>query len=176
MKLKAVLYDENTLKRSIMRIAHEIIEHNQDVTSIGLVGIKTRGLPIAERLANYIYEIEGIKVDVGILDISKFRDDLEYDSSQKLLDLQLPFQIKNKNIILIDDVICTGRTIRAALDCIVFHGRPRTVQLAVLVDRGHREFPIRADYVGKNIPTSRNEHIRVSLVETDGKDSIELFE
>lgn len=176
MRLKAVLYDENTLKRSIMRIAHEIIEKNQDVSTIGLVGIKTRGLPIAERLEKYIYDIEGVHVPVGILDISDFRDDMNYDKTKADFDMQLPFPIENRNIILVDDVIYTGRTIRAALDCLVFHGRPMTVQLAVLVDRGHRELPIRADYVGKNIPTSKHEHVKVSLAEIDNRDAIELFE
>lgn len=176
MKLKAVLFDENTLKRSITRIAHEIVEKNRDVQSISIVGIKTRGIPIAKRIAECIYNIEGVKVPVGQLDISQFRDDLAYGGINTTPDLQLPFSVENKNVILVDDVLFTGRTIRAALDCLVFHGRPMTVQLAVLIDRGHRELPIRPDYVGKNIPTSKSETVRVSLVETDGKNSIELYE
>lgn len=176
MRLKAVLFDENTLKRSVMRIAHEIIEKNDDASAISLVGIKTRGIPIANRLAECIFDIEGVKVPVGTLDISQFRDDLSYGGIKNSPDVQLPFSVENKNVILVDDVLCSGRTVRAALDCLVFHGRPMTVQLAVLVDRGHRELPIRPDYVGKNIPTSKSEIVRISLKETDGKDSIELYE
>jgi len=176
MLLKAVLYDTNTLHRSITRIAHEIIERNQDISSIVLIGIKTRGLPIAERLKKCISEIEGIDIPVGILDVSEFRDDLQYEKLRESFESQLSFPVNDKNIILVDDVIYTGRTIRAALDCLIYHGRPKTVQLAVLVDRGHRELPIRADYVGKNIPTSKSEYVKISLTETDEYDSIELFE
>lgn len=176
MKRKAILYDENTLRRSIMRIAHEITEKNQEADTICLVGVKTRGIPIAKRLAECIYRIEGVHAPVGVIDITGFRDDIEEGEQRKRLELQLPFSVENKNVILVDDVICTGRTVRAALDCLVYHGRPMTVQLAVLVDRGHRELPIRPDFVGKNIPTSKNELVKVSLTETDGKDCIELFE
>ncbi|MBP3361546.1 MAG: bifunctional pyr operon transcriptional regulator/uracil phosphoribosyltransferase PyrR [Clostridia bacterium] len=176
MRRKAVLYDENTLRRSIMRIAHEITEKNQEADTICLVGVKTRGIPIAKRLAECIYRIEGVHTPIGVLDITGFRDDIEDSKQHKRFELQLPFSVENKNVILVDDVIYTGRTVRAALDCLVYHGRPMTVQLAVLVDRGHRELPIRPDYVGKNIPTSKNELIKVSLTETDGKDCIELFE
>lgn len=175
MKKKAELFDENTLRRSIMRIAHEITEKNQDVNEICLVGIKTRGIPLARRLADCIKKIENKSVPVGIIDISVFRDDVDVKQSEPPA-LQLPFAIMNKNVILVDDVFCTGRTIRAALDCLVFHGRPKTVQLAVLVDRGHRELPIRPDYVGKNIPTSKSELVKVSLSEIDGVDKIELYE
>lgn len=176
MKLKAVLFDESTLRRSIMRIAHEIIEKNRDISSLSIIGVKTRGVPFAVRLAKCIHRIEGVQVPVGTLDISEFRDDLAYGGIKNSPDIQLPFPVEGKNVILVDDVLCTGRTVRAALDCLVFHGRPNKVQLAVLVDRGHRELPIRPDYVGKNIPTSKSEIVRISLIETDGKDSIELYD
>jgi len=172
-KCKAVLFDENTLKRSVMRIAHEITEKNQNPLDLCLVGIKTRGVYIAKRLEECICKIEGVHIPVGVIDISDFRDDI---TGEGIKAIQLPFSVEDKNVILVDDVIYTGRTIRAAMDCIIFHGRPTTIQLAALVDRGHRELPIRPDYVGKNIPTSKNERVRVSLTEIDGKDSIELFE
>ena len=175
-KCKAVLFDENTLKRSVMRIAHEITEKNQEPAGLCLVGIKTRGIYIAKRLEECIFKIEGVHIPVGMIDISGFRDDIPGEDIKQSQAVQLPFSVENKNVILVDDVIHTGRTIRAALECIIFHGRPTTIQLAALVDRGHRELPIRPDYVGKNIPTSKNETVRVSLTETDGKDSIELYE
>lgn len=175
MKFKAGLFDENAVNRAIVRIAHEIIEKNESVDNLCIVGIKTRGVPIANRLADAIYKIENKKVFVGTLDVSNFRDDigelLKRENSQ-----DLNFPISDKNIILTDDVIYTGRTVRAALDAILSKGRASKIQLAVLVDRGHRELPIRADYVGKNVPTSRNEVIKVNLKEIDGSDNVELFE
>jgi len=175
MKFKASLFDENAVNRAIVRIAHEIIEKNESVDNLCIVGIKTRGIHIANRLADAIFKIENKKIFVGTLDVSLFRDDLgdflRRDNAQTL-----NFPITDKNIILTDDVIYTGRTVRAALDAILSQGRASKIQLAVLVDRGHRELPIRADYVGKNVPTSRNEVIKVNLKEIDGSDNVELFE
>ena len=176
MRFKASLFDENAVNRAIMRIAHEIIEKNENVDDICIVGIVTRGVPIANRLADAIYKIENKRVAVGKLDISPFRDDLIFDEKEMSKTAEFDFEVRGKSIILTDDVIYTGRTVRAALDAILSRGRAGKVQLAVLVDRGHRELPIRADYVGKNVPTSRNEIIKVKLAEIDGSDSVELFE
>ncbi len=178
MKLKTVLYEADILNRSIKRIAHEILEKTDDLNRLCLVGIKTRGVPFAKRLAKVIYEIEGIKVPVGILDITLYRDDLKEDKSSDpiISGTNIDFDIEGKDIILTDDVICTGRTVRAAMDALIKMGRPSKIRLAALVDRGHRELPIRADFVGKNIPTSKSEAVRVYLEETDGKESIELYE
>lgn len=178
MKFKACLFDENAVKRAITRIAHEITEKNVDVDDLCIVGIKTRGIPIANRLAEAIYKIEGRRVSVGTLDISQFRDDITLLGKENTPsnNENLDFPITGKSIILVDDVIYTGRTVRAALDAVLSSGRASKIQLAVLVDRGHRELPIRADYVGKNVPTSRNEIIKVKLMETDGQDSVELLE
>ena len=177
MKVKANLFDENAVRRAIVRIAHEIIEKNINVEDICIVGIKTRGVPIAERLAEAIFKIEGRRVSVGTLDISFYRDDLTLiEGDAPVVKDEPDFPITDKNIILADDVIYTGRTARAALDAILSKGRASKIQLAVLVDRGHRELPIRPDYVGKNVPTSKNEIIKVRLRETDGADSIELCE
>ena len=177
MKLKAVILDENTMSRAIVRIAHQIIEKNEGVDNICIVGIKTRGVPLANKLAKAIEAIEGKSVDTGILDITLYRDDITPAENDPVLNhTDIKFDINNKKIILADDVIYTGRTVRAALDAILSNGRASKIQLAVLVDRGHRELPIRADYVGKNVPTSRNEIIKVKLSEIDGCDSVELFE
>ena len=177
MKVKANLFDENAVRRAIVRIAHEIIEKNTDVQNLCIVGIKTRGVPIAKRLADEIFKIEGKRVEVGTIDISFYRDDLTLagGDSPQVKD-EPDFSITGKSIILTDDVIYTGRTARAALDAILSKGRASKIQLAVLVDRGHRELPIRPDYVGKNVPTSRNEIVKVRLLETDGADSVELCE
>lgn len=177
MKVKAILFDDNAIKRAIVRIAHEIIEKNTDVENICIVGIKTRGVPIAKRLADEIFKIEGKRVALGAIDISFYRDDLTLaDGDSPKLNNEPDFPITGKNIILVDDVIYTGRTARAALDAILSKGRASKIQLAVLVDRGHRELPIRPDFVGKNVPTSRNEIVKVRLLETDGTDSVELCE
>ena len=177
MKIKAILFDESAINRAIVCIAHEIIEKNVGVENLCIVGIKTRGVPIANRLADAIFKIEGKKVAVGSLDISFYRDDLTLvDGNSPIVKDEPNFPITGKNIILADDVIYTGRTARAALDAILSKGRASKIQLAVLVDRGHRELPIRADYVGKNVPTSRSEIIKVNLKETDGADSVELYE
>ncbi|MBO5059901.1 MAG: bifunctional pyr operon transcriptional regulator/uracil phosphoribosyltransferase PyrR [Clostridia bacterium] len=177
MRFKASLFDENAVNRAIVRIAHEIIEKNETVDDLCIVGIKTRGIHIAARLADAIYKIENKKVVVGTLDVSGFRDDLTiFDDNSTLRTAEFDFPVTGKSIILTDDVIYTGRTVRAALDAILSKGRASKIQLAVLVDRGHRELPIRADYVGKNVPTSRSEIIKVKLMEIDGSDSVELFE
>ena len=177
MKIKANLFDDNAVRRAIVRIAHEIIEKNVGVENLCIVGIKTRGVPIAERLADEIFKIEGKKVFVGTLDISFYRDDLTLaEGDSPVVKKEPDFPITDKNIILVDDVIYTGRTARAALDAILSKGRASKIQLAVLVDRGHRELPIRPDYVGKNVPTSKGEVIKVNLREIDGADSVELCE
>lgn len=178
MKLKSVLIDENSFGRTLTRISHEIIEKNGSVDNLCIIGIKTRGVPLAKRLAERICKIEQKEVDVGVLDITLYRDDLTYtnDEMPVVNGSDVPFDISGKNVILVDDVIYTGRTARAALDAIIGFGRPASIQLAVFVDRGHRELPIRADYVGKNIPTSKSEIVHVAVNEIDGKDSVELYE
>ncbi|WP_042271699.1 bifunctional pyr operon transcriptional regulator/uracil phosphoribosyltransferase PyrR [[Clostridium] dakarense] len=177
MREKAQLMDEKAISRAITRVSHEIIEKNKGVEDIVLVGIKTRGLPIADRISKKIEQIEGTKVNTGEVDITLYRDDLkEVDIDPILNGSKIDFNIDDKIVILIDDVLYTGRTVRSALDAIMDIGRPKSIQLAVLVDRGHRELPIRADYVGKNVPTSRHEIISVKLVETDEEDSVTIKE
>jgi len=176
MKLKSVLVDENTFSRTLKRIAHEIIEKNSDLENLCLVGIKTRGVPLAKRISKYISEIENKNIDVGTLDITLYRDDIDAKENPIVNETDISFDVSKKNIVLVDDVIYTGRTVRAALDAVMSFGRPAKIQLAVFVDRGHRELPIRADYVGKNIPTSKNELVHVGVKEYDGKDVIELYE
>ncbi|ENK0837567.1 bifunctional pyr operon transcriptional regulator/uracil phosphoribosyltransferase PyrR [Clostridium botulinum] len=176
MNLKAVIMDEVKIKRSITRISHEIIEKNRGGQDIVLVGIKRRGVPIAKRIAGNIKNFEGIDIPVGILDISLYRDDLSELSQDPIVkNNKLDIDIKDKKIILVDDVIYTGRTVRAAIQAIFDNGRPGKIQLAVLVDRGHRELPIRPDYVGKNIPTSLSEAILVELNEIDANDSVKIL-
>ncbi len=176
MNIKAIILDEKAIQRAIIRIANEIIERNKGIKDIILVGIKTRGCPFAERLANKIYEIEGDRLPVSYLDISLYRDDLTEISEQPILNDRFDMDIDNKIVILVDDVIYTGRTVRAALDALIDSGRPSKVQLAVLVDRGHREFPIRPDYIGKNLPTSKSEIIKVNFKEIDGKDQVIIMD
>lgn len=176
VNLKAVIMDEVKIKRSITRISHEIIEKNKGGQDIVLVGIKRRGVPIAKRIAENIKNFEGIDIPVGILDISLYRDDLSELSQDPIVkNNKLDIDIKDKKIILVDDVIYTGRTVRAAIQAIFDNGRPGKIQLAVLVDRGHRELPIRPDYVGKNIPTSLSEAILVELNEIDANDSVKIL-
>ncbi len=174
---KKVIMDEIAIKRAITRISHEIIEKNKGVDRVALIGIRRRGGPLAVRLAEQINSIEGIQVPVGILDITLYRDDLTTLSSQPQVHrTEVFFDINDLNIILVDDVMYTGRTVRAAMDALIDLGRPRSIQLAVLVDRGHRELPIRADYIGKNIPTSRDEVISVLVKEIDHKEEVVLQE
>lgn len=170
-----VLLSSSDIDRAIKRISHEIIEHNQGANNLVLLGIPTRGVYLADRISAFIAEIEK-QVPVGILDITLHRDDLRLRPPRPLVPTKLPIGgIEGKDVVLIDDVLFSGRTIRAALDAIGELGRPKTVQLAVLVDRGHRELPIRADYVGKNIPTALNENVKVHLNEIDNEDLVELI-
>jgi len=173
---KKIIMTQDDIKRTQARIAHEIIEHHKILEELILVGIHTRGVPLAHRLANNIEEFAGIKIPVGTLDISLYRDDLsslELQPAVKSTDI--PVSVDGKSIVLVDDVLYTGRSIRAAMDAIIDLGRPRSIQLAVLIDRGHRELPIRADYVGKNMPSSRHEEIKVQLKESDGVDELAII-
>jgi pyrimidine operon attenuation protein / uracil phosphoribosyltransferase len=173
--LGKVLLDQEGLERTLSRIAHEIIERNDDLGRLALVGIHTRGVPIAERLAALIEERSGEEVELGAVDITFHRDDAVPGREQPVVHATaLDFELRGMTVILVDDVLYTGRTIRAAIETLFEHGRPARVQLAVLVDRGHRELPIRPDYVGKNLPTARSERIQVELAETDGADRILL--
>jgi len=176
MLLKAVLLDEKAMKRTLTRISHEIIEKNKGIENIVLMGIKRRGVPIANRIADIIENIEGKKVTVASVDITLFRDDLMDDNHTLIKSNDIEIDVKDKTIILVDDVLYTGRTVRAAIEAIIHSGRPGMIQLAVLIDRGHRELPIRADYVGKNVPTSRTEMISVEVSELDGNDSVSIYE
>lgn len=170
---KTVIMDDQAIRRALIRIAHEIIENNKGIDDLVLVGIRTRGVPLAERLATEIEGIEGRRLSVGILDITLYRDDLSTLSYQPIVhQTQIPVDINGKTVILVDDVLYTGRTVRAALDAVIDLGRPRVIQLAVLVDRGHRELPIRADYVGKNVPTSSKEVVGVQLRPVDQADKV----
>ena len=173
---KATIMDETAMSRAITRIAHEIIEHNEGVEGVALVGIHRRGVPLASRLADAIEAIEGVRPMFGTLDISFYRDDIGRHISPYIHATDLNFSVDGANIVLVDDVLYTGRTIRAALDALMDFGRPKTVQLAVMIDRGHRELPIRADYVGKNVPSSRDEDVRVSIMPLDEKNSVDIWE
>ncbi|APC41101.1 MULTISPECIES: bifunctional pyr operon transcriptional regulator/uracil phosphoribosyltransferase PyrR [Clostridium] len=177
MEFKSVLLDEKAINRTLTRVAHEITEKNKGTENIILVGIKRRGVPIAQRIAFLIEQFEGVKVPVSSVDITLYRDDLTTLDDQPVLNnVNLGIDVRGKKVILVDDVLYTGRTARAAIDAIIDNGRPQMIQLAVLVDRGHRELPIRADYVGKNIPTSSKEMISVELLETDENDSVSIYE
>ena len=177
MKEKAQLMDEKAIGRAITRISHEIIERNKGIEDVVLVGIKTRGVPIADRIGKKIQQIEGASVNTGEVDITLYRDDLKkIDVDPVINGSNVQFSIDDKIVIPVDDVLYTGRTVRSALDAIIDIGRPKAIQLAVLVDRGHRELPIRADYVGKNVPTSKGEIISVKLSEIDGEDSVTINE
>jgi len=172
----SIIMDAPKVTRAITRIAHEILERNTGAGSLVIIGILTRGADLAARLAKTIEEIEGVKVPVGLMDINLYRDDVNYNPDQPVVrKTEIIFAIDGKNLILVDDVLYTGRTIRAALSQIIDFGRPRTVQLAVLVDRGHRQLPIRADYVGKNIPTNFDDNVQVRFAERDGVDGVLLY-
>ncbi len=169
--------DADAIRRALFRLSHEITEQNKGVEGLMLVGIRTRGVPLALRLAKMIKEQEKTDVPVGILDITFYRDDLSIIATQPVVRrTEIPGRITDKIIVLVDDVLFTGRTVRAALDALMDMGRPHAIQLAVLLDRGHRQLPIRADYVGKNIPTSPRQRVHVRLVETDGEDSVVIEE
>jgi pyrimidine operon attenuation protein/uracil phosphoribosyltransferase len=174
---KAVLLDRDQIRRAVKRIAHEIVERNGGVQNLVVVGIRRRGVPLAQRIAEYIAQIEEKTVPVGALDITLYRDDFQIVTMNPHVGkTEIKEDITDKVIILVDDVLFTGRTIRAALDELIDYGRPRRIQLAVLVDRGHRELPIKADYVGKNVPTAENEMVEVHLEEIDGDDEVLLAE
>jgi len=174
-----VLMDAEALSRTLSRIAHEIVERNPDLSSVALVGIHTRGVPLAQRLRRLIEEYAGVEVELGTLDITFHRDDVHVRGSEPPIhpqplvrDTRLDFPLEGRTCVLVDDVLYTGRTIRAAIDALFGYGRPARVQLAVVADRGHRELPIRPDYVGKNLPTARNERVQVQLVEVDEVDQV----
>ncbi len=169
----AVVMSSDDVRRAIVRIAHEIVEQNRGCRDLILVGMRTRGVPLAQRIAQAIREFEREEVPVGALDIGLYRDDLPARGARiEIKPSELPEDIADKRVVLVDDVLYTGRSIRAALDALIDYGRPQSIQLAVLVDRGHRELPIRADYVGKNLPTSRQDEVVVQLQETDGRDQV----
>ena len=169
------IIDASGMKRALVRMTYEIIERNKGVNDLVIVGIKTRGLFLANQLAANFKRIENVDVPVGALDVSDYRDDLSKQEKKNLIhNQQLDFDITDKKVVLVDDVLFTGRTIRAALDALMDQGRPATISLAVLVDRGHRELPVRPDFIGKNIPTAMNERIKVSMTEVDDQDSINL--
>ncbi|ASK63565.1 bifunctional pyr operon transcriptional regulator/uracil phosphoribosyltransferase [Virgibacillus phasianinus] len=179
MKEKTVVLDQPAINRALTRIAHEIVEKNKGGENLVLIGIKTRGIPLTKRLQDKIAQIENVTVPIGELDITLYRDDLEKKTATnepELKDTNIDVLLTNKNIILVDDVLFTGRTVRAAMDAVMDLGRPSQIQLAVLIDRGHRELPIRADYVGKNIPTSDKEVIVVKLDETDQLDQVSIYD
>lgn len=177
MNVKSHLMDDVAMDRALSRIAHEIPERNREMNDIALVGIQRRGVPLAQRLLAKIEEFEGLRLDFGILDITFYRDDLSLLSSHPIVkETNLPFNVNGKTIILVDDVLYTGRTARAAIEALFDMGRPEKIQLAVLIDRGHRELPIKPDYIGKNVPTSRRETIHVEVVEIDGQDRVVLTE
>ncbi|MFD2044030.1 bifunctional pyr operon transcriptional regulator/uracil phosphoribosyltransferase PyrR [Ornithinibacillus salinisoli] len=179
MKKKTEVLDHNAMNRALTRIAHEILEKNKGGSDIVIVGIKTRGVPLAKRLQEKIRSIESLEVPIGELDITLYRDDLQKTvetNEPELKDTKIDVDVTNKKVILIDDVLYTGRTVRAAMDAVMDIGRPSQIQLGVLVDRGHRELPIRADYVGKNIPTSDKEIIVVQLDEIDDMDQVSIYE
>ena len=172
---KAVLMDANAVSRALTRISHEIVERNKGLENLGIIGIQRRGVPMARRIAGILESIESVRPPVGILDITFYRDDLSMLSAHPIVNgTDIPFDVNDKTIVLVDDVLYTGRTVRAAIEALFDMGRPASIQLAIMVDRGHRQLPIRADYVGKNVPTSNSESIRVELIEVDGEDRVVL--
>lgn len=175
MITKALIMDEKSMTRALIRISHEIIEKNKGVENLVIVGIKSRGVPLAHRIVNIIKEIENAEVPYYSLDVSLYRDDINNVESVKVV-TDREIDVKDKTIILIDDVLYTGRTVRAALDAIIDYGRPNKIELAVLIDRGHRELPIRADFVGKNVPTSKTERVTVNIKEIDGINQVLIQE
>jgi pyrimidine operon attenuation protein/uracil phosphoribosyltransferase len=175
MPEKVILSADEVL-RAMRRIAHEVVERNRGAEGLVFIGIMSRGVPIARRLATLIKEFEGADIPIGSLDIGLYRDDLSQGASPQLRKTDIPVPLQGKRVILVDDVLYTGRTIRAAMDAVMDFGRPKAIQLAVLVDRGHRELPIRADYVGKNVPTAQQEEVQVKLKETDGQDQVVIVD
>ena len=174
---KKIIMTPEDIRRTLARIAHEIVEQNKSTKHLLLVGMRTRGVPLAKRLAAFIEDFERLKVPIGALDISLYRDDLSSLNPQPIVQrTEIPVSIDDKSIVLVDDVLYTGRSARAAMDALIDLGRPKLIQLAVLIDRGHREMPIRANYVGKNVPSSRHEEIQVQLTETDGVDEVAIID
>ncbi len=174
---RTALLDAAGIRRAVTRIAHEILERNKGAGEVALVGIRARGDDLARRLASEIEGIESVRVPVGVLDITFYRDDIGIRApAPEVHETRIPFDVSERTVVLVDDVLFTGRTVRAAMDALMDLGRPRAIQLAVLVDRGHRELPIRADFVGKNVPTRSDEQVRVLLDETDGRDAVEVGE
>ena len=173
-----IVMDADRMSRTLSRIAHEILERNRGLEEMALIGIRARGVPIAARIAQHLRELAGADVPTGSLDITLYRDDLGRHTTSRpqpvIRRTEIPFSLDDRLILLVDDVLYTGRTIRAALDALIDFGRPRAIQLIVLIDRGHRELPIRADYVGRNIPTSRQQSVQVRLAEIDGRDEVEV--
>jgi len=177
MKIKAELMDSKAIDRTVLRLTHEVLEKNRGVKDLVIVGIRNRGDSLARRMIKSIKKIEGEEVALGVLDITLYRDDFQkFTESPVVKETDIPFDITEKKVVLVDDVLYTGRTIRAALDALIDFGRPALIQLAVLVDRGHRELPIKADYVGKNVPTAVGEEVQVKLKEVDGEDKVLLVE
>jgi len=177
LREKARIMDAEAMRRGLTRIAHEIIERNKGTDNLALIGIRRRGVPLARRIRDLIKEFEGEEVPLGTLDITLYRDDLSTRSEQPVVHRsEVNFEVTGKNVVLVDDVLYTGRTVRAAMDALMDLGRPQRIQLAVLVDRGHRELPIRADYVGKNVPTSRDEVIEVRVTDIDGRDEVWIMQ
>ena len=177
LEFKAKIMDEQAMRRALRRVAHEIIENNRGVEGLTLVGIQRRGVTLARMLAELIEQVEGVRPPMGVLDITFYRDDLSFLQEHPVVNAtDLPFQVQDAKIVMVDDVLYSGRTARAAMDAICDMGRPALIQLAVMIDRGHRELPIRADYVGKNLPTSKNELVGVHVPEYDGDMSVVLYE
>jgi len=172
MIIKTQIMDKEGIRRALLRITHEILEYNKDIRSIVLVGVKTRGIYLAQRIAENIKSIEGVDIPVQFLDVTPYRDDV----TRELPKQNLHLDVEGKNVVIVDDVLYTGRTVRAAMDALIDYGRPATIQLAVLIDRGHRELPIRPDYVGKNVPTSKKEQVAVHLEEIDPNDEVLIVE
>ncbi len=176
MKEKSRIMSTKDIERTMKRMAYEVIEHNNGLENVCLVGIKSRGVPMAERIAKYIKEYEGVEVPVGVLDISLYRDDLSLIADQPIINAtDIKFDVKEKIIILIDDVLYTGRTVRAAIAGILSFGRPSCIQLAVLIDRGHHEMPVKADFLGRMVPTASDEIIKVSFVDTDPEENVKVM-
>lgn len=173
MERKRIIMDEKAMQRALARIAYEILEHNKGAENLCVVGIFSRGAVLGRRIAEKLSELEKVEVPFGAIDITPYRDDITVtDHPEKT---EIPFEVKNKKVVIVDDVIFTGRSSRAAIDALIKRGRPQSIQLAVLVDRGHRELPIRPDYVGKNLPTSRNELVKVAVRESDSNDSVAIY-
>lgn len=175
--MTSIVFNAKDISRAITRIAHEILEKNKGTENLALVGIRTRGVTLAQRIRRKINEIKNAEIDFGILDITLYRDDLASGKQNPIVEkTDIPFPLEGKQVVLIDDVLFTGRTIRAAIDALIDFGRPATIQLGVLIDRGHRELPIRPDYVGKNIPTSKTNRVRVLMCEDDGVDEVRIID